>query len=95
MKVEDLGATFEHVVTYHDSCAALREYGIKQEPRALLRNVKGLTLLEMQDTNVCCGFGGTFSVKFEAIASAMAEQKVQNALKTEAEYIISPRQNHP
>jgi L-lactate dehydrogenase complex protein LldE len=89
MKVEDIGATFEHKVTYHDSCAALREYGIRQEPRALLRHVRGLTLLEMKDTNVCCGFGGTFSIKFEAIATAMAEQKVHNALKTEAEYIVS------
>ncbi|MEA3479690.1 MAG: (Fe-S)-binding protein [Bacteroidota bacterium] len=89
LEVEDIGATFNHSVTYHDSCAALREYGIRDEPRKLLRYVKGLTLLEMQDTNVCCGFGGTFSVKFEAIASAMAEQKVGHALASGAEYIVS------
>jgi L-lactate dehydrogenase complex protein LldE len=89
LKVTNLGATFNHKVTYHDSCAALREYGIKDQPRILLRNVKGLELIEMKDTDVCCGFGGTFSVKHEAISTAMAEQKVHNALETGAEYIIS------
>ncbi len=89
IKVEDFGSVFEHKVTYHDSCAALREYGLKDEPRRLLKNVKGLELIEMKDTDVCCGFGGTFSVKFEPISTAMAEQKVQNALDTGAEYIVS------
>ncbi|RLD61010.1 MAG: Fe-S oxidoreductase [Bacteroidetes bacterium] len=89
LKVTDLGATFNHKVTYHDSCAALREYGIKNEPRELLKHVKGLELIEMKDTDVCCGFGGTFSVKNEAISTAMADQKVHNALETKAEYIIS------
>ena len=89
LKVTDLGATFNHKVTYHDSCAALREYGIKDEPRELLKHVKGLELIEMKDTDVCCGFGGTFSVKHEAISTAMADQKVHNALDTGAEYIIS------
>ncbi|MCX6271846.1 MAG: (Fe-S)-binding protein [Bacteroidetes bacterium] len=89
LKVTDTGSTFEAVVTYHDSCAALREYGIKEEPRVLLEHVKGLTLVEMKDNEVCCGFGGTFSVKNEPISTAMAEQKVDNALKTSAEYIVS------
>ena len=89
LKVEDVGAEFNHVVTYHDSCAALREYGIRTEPRALLAKVRGLELREMKDSDVCCGFGGTFSVKFEPISTAMAEQKVKNALATGAEYIVS------
>jgi len=89
LKMEDTGAEFNHVVTYHDSCAALREYGIKEEPRKLLSNVKGLTLVEMKNNEVCCGFGGTFSVKFEPISTAMAEQKVKNALETGAEYIVA------
>ena len=89
IKVEDFGSVFEHKITYHDSCAALREYGLTDEPRRLLKNVKGLELVEMKDSNVCCGFGGTFSVKFEPISTAMAEQKVQNALDTGAEYIVS------
>ena len=89
LEITDVGATFNHKVTYHDSCAALREYGIKEEPRKLLEKVKGLELIEMKDTDVCCGFGGTFSVKFEPISVAMAEQKVHNALDTGAEYIVS------
>ena len=89
LKVTDTGAVFNATVTYHDSCAALREYGIKEEPRILLEHVKGLRLVEMNDTETCCGFGGTFSVKFEPISTAMAEQKVDNALKTGAEYIVS------
>lgn len=89
LKVEDTGATFPHRVTYHDSCAALREYKLKDEARKLLQNVKGLELIEMQDRDVCCGFGGTFSIKHEAISTAMAEQKVQHALDTDAEYIVS------
>jgi len=89
LKIDDVGAEFNHVVTYHDSCAALREYGIRDEPRALLAKVKGLTLVEMKNSDVCCGFGGTFSVKFESISTAMAEQKVKRALETGAEYIIS------
>ncbi len=87
--VTDFGSVFEHTITYHDSCAARREYGLKDEPRLLLSKVKGLKLVEMKDTHVCCGFGGTFSVKFEPISTAMAEQKVQNALDTGAEYIVS------
>src|SRR5665648_875543 len=85
----DFGAEFPHKVCYHDACTALREYGIRQEPRLLLSKVKGLEMVEMEDTETCCGFGGTFSAKFTAISSAMTEQKVENALKTGAEYIIS------
>jgi L-lactate dehydrogenase complex protein LldE len=89
LKVDEIGAEFNHVVTYHDSCAALREYGLRDEPRTLLSKVKGLTLKEMKNNDVCCGFGGTFSVKFEPISTAMAEQKVKHALETGAEYIVS------
>lgn len=89
LKIEDTGARFEHRVTYHDSCAALREYRLNDEPRTLLRKVAGLELVEMEDTHVCCGFGGTFSIKHEAISTAMAEQKIHNALETGAEYIVS------
>ncbi len=89
LKQEDLGATLQGKATYHDSCAALRECKIKQEPRKLLQHVKGLELAEMNDVETCCGFGGTFAVKFEPISIAMAEQKVTNALATGAKYIIS------
>lgn len=89
IKVENVGAQFPHVVTYHDSCAALREYRLTDEPRRLLAQVAGLTLREMKDHDVCCGFGGTFSVKFEPVSVAMVRQKVKNALDTGAEYIVS------
>ncbi|HLK29056.1 MAG TPA: (Fe-S)-binding protein [Puia sp.] len=86
---EDVGASLNGKATYHDSCAGLRECKIKQEPRKLLSNVKGLEIVEMNDVETCCGFGGTFAVKFEPISIAMAEQKVTNALATGADYIIS------
>jgi len=89
LKIENYGAEFRAKATYHDSCAALRECNIKEGPRRLLNKVKGLELIEMPDNETCCGFGGTFAVKFEAISVAMADQKVNHALTTGAEYIIS------
>lgn len=89
LRINDIGSTFNHKVTYHDSCVALREYGIKDEPRLLLQYVKGLELIEMKDTDICCGFGGSFSVKNETISVLMAEKKLNNALATGAEFIVS------
>lgn len=89
LQVEDFGAVLNGKATYHDSCAGLRECKIKSEPRRLLSHVKGLELAEMNDAETCCGFGGTFAVKFEAISIGMAEQKVENALATQAQYLIS------
>lgn len=89
LKKEDTGAVLNGKATYHDSCAGLRECKIKEEPRKLLSHVNGLTLVEMSDVETCCGFGGTFAVKFEAISVAMGEQKVEHALATGADYIIS------
>ena len=89
LKIDNFNACLNAKATYHDSCAALRECKIKDGPRRLLANVKGLELVEMIDTDTCCGFGGTFAVKFDAISIGMAEQKVSNALTTKAEYIIS------
>ncbi len=82
-------AVFPHKVTYHDSCSGLRECGISKEPRSLLKQVSGLQLVELTDNTTCCGFGGTFAVKFTSISIAMAEQKLQHAMDTGAEYIIS------
>ncbi len=89
VKIENYGAVLNGTATYHDSCAALRECKIKDAPRKLLGNVKGLQLIEMNDVETCCGFGGTFAVKFDAISVAMADQKVKNAEATQADYIIS------
>lgn len=87
--ITNLGASFNAKATYHDSCAALRECNIKKEPRILLENVVGLELVEMEDVETCCGFGGSFAVKFEPISIAMADQKITHAMDTNAEYIIS------
>ncbi len=89
LHVTNLGACFPHTVTVHDSCSAKREYGLTHEVRTLLSNVKDLKLVEMKESDTCCGFGGTFAVKHEAISTSMAEQKVKNAMETGAEYIVS------
>lgn len=89
LKVDLKDLSLPMKATYHDSCGALRECSIKKEPRTILSMINGLELLEMKDEETCCGFGGTFSVKFESISTAMAQQKVNNALETGAKYIIS------
>lgn len=89
LRIENFSAELNVKATYHDSCAALRECKIKEGPRKLLQRVKGLELVEMNETETCCGFGGTFAVKFGAISAAMADQKIKNALLTGATHIIS------
>lgn len=89
LKIENFGASMHARATYHDSCAALRECKIKEGPRRLLNNVRGLELVELTDSETCCGFGGTFSVKFETISTAMADQKITHILETGASCVIS------
>ena len=88
-KVEDVGARLDRIVTCHDSCHALRELKIKEGPRRLLSHVQGLTLREMDKAEECCGFGGTFSVKFADVSGSMAETKVESILRTGAEVVVS------
>jgi L-lactate dehydrogenase complex protein LldE len=88
-KVEDVGARYNGVVTYHDSCHALRELRIKSGPRRLLGKVQGLTLKEMDAAEECCGFGGTFSVKFPEVSGALARTKIDSIRKTEAGAVVS------
>jgi L-lactate dehydrogenase complex protein LldE len=88
-QVEDVGASFDGIVTYHDSCHALREMKIKDGPRRLMSHVKGLTLREMEVAEECCGFGGTFSVKFPEVSGGMARTKIDSILKTEASTVVS------
>jgi L-lactate dehydrogenase complex protein LldE len=75
LKVERVPGRFDGTVTYHDSCAGLREMGVKAQPRALLAKVPGLALREMAEPETCCGFGGTFSVKFGEISARLADNK--------------------
>lgn len=88
-QVEDVGARFERTVTYHDSCHALRELSIKQAPRRLLEHVRGLTLKEMDAAEECCGFGGTFSVKFPEVSGGMARTKLDSIARTGADVVVS------
>jgi L-lactate dehydrogenase complex protein LldE len=89
LHVEDVGARLDRVVTYHDSCHALRELDLKDPPRRLLSHVRGLKLCEMDAAEECCGFGGTFSVKFPEISGAMARTKIDSILRTGADTVVS------
>ena len=89
LKVTDVGARFEGRATFHDGCHGLRELGTKAAPRTLLRAVRGLELVEMGEAESCCGFGGTFAVKYPQISTAMAEVKCASICETKADYVIS------
>ena len=89
LKIEDVGASFPHRLAYHDSCHLLRELGVSEEPRRLLRAVRGAELVELQDHRLCCGFGGTFSVKFPEVSVAMGEDKLKAAAAAGAEYLVA------
>jgi len=89
LKIIDVGATFPHTVTYHASCHYLRGLGLRSEAQQLLRAVRGLELAPMQDEEVCCGFGGVFSVIFPEVSQAMMESKVQNILNSGAEAVVA------
>jgi len=86
---EDVGARLDAVVTFHDGCHALRELGIQDGPRRLLARVRGLELREMQPAAECCGFGGTFSVKFAELSGAMARAKIDAIARTGADTVVS------
>jgi L-lactate dehydrogenase complex protein LldE len=87
--VEDVGARFEDVVTFHDGCHGLRELGVKEAPRRLLAHVRGLELREMQPAEECCGFGGTFAVKFAELSGAMTRTKIDAIERTGAKTVVS------
>lgn len=87
--VTDVGAKFAKKVTYHDGCHALRELRLKEEPRQLLRAVKGLELIESEEGESCCGFGGLFSAKFPMISTAMVQVKGGALARTGADYVVS------
>ena len=87
--VADLQSRFPGKATFHDGCHGLRELGVRSQPRLLLSHVRGLELIEMEDNEVCCGFGGLFAVKFPVISTAMGETKCDLARQTGADYLIS------
>ena len=87
-KLRSVPGRFDGTITYHDSCAGLREMGVKGQPRALLAKVPGLRLAEMGESEQCCGFGGTFSVKFGDISAAIADRKCQGVEATGADAVV-------
>ncbi len=87
--VEGVGATWQGTATYHDSCSGLRSLGVKQQPRKLLGSVEGLTLSEMADCEVCCGFGGTFCVKYPDISNKMVSNKAANIGGSGADLLLA------
>lgn len=87
--INQIDAHFEQTITYHDACAGLRELGIQTQPRQLLKRVQGLKLIEMEETEVCCGFGGTFCVKYPDISARMVSDKVANLQATEARVLLA------
>jgi L-lactate dehydrogenase complex protein LldE len=87
-QAEDVGARLDKVVAFHDSCHGLRELHIKEGPRRLLSRVRGLTLREMDTAEECCGFGGTFSVKFPEISGGMARTKIDSIVRCGAEAVV-------
>ncbi len=89
MKVERVAASFPRKVTYHDSCSGLRELGIKGQPRQLLATVEGLDLVEMADPDVCCGFGGTFAVKYGELSDAIVTQKAANIAAVQPDVLLA------
>lgn len=89
MFVTNTPGTFKGRVTYHDSCSGLRELGVKQQPRKLLSATGQIELEEMDDSEVCCGFGGTFCVKYSDISNAMVQKKTANIAQTQADLLLA------
>jgi L-lactate dehydrogenase complex protein LldE len=87
--VESVAARYDGVVTYHDSCSGLRELGVKAQPRKLLGSVAGVTLKEMEDAEICCGFGGTFCVKYPEISTRMVTDKTKSIAATGADTLVA------
>jgi L-lactate dehydrogenase complex protein LldE len=87
--VEDTGASFRGRVTWHDACHGLRDLGLKKEPRALIRNVRGADFVEMPNADSCCGFGGTFSVKYPEISVAILDSKVDAIIDAGVRAVVS------
>ena len=89
MGVRQVAAQFPATATYHDSCSGLRELGVKAQPRQLLAGVDGLSLVEMAESEVCCGFGGTFCVKYPEISTRMVTNKAERIEATGADLLLA------
>ena len=88
MKFKKVDADYAGRVTYHDSCHLLRGIGVREQPRKLLQKISGVDFIEMRDSDYCCGFGGSFSVKYSDISNAMVTDKVKNIMDTGADVVV-------
>ena len=88
LQVLDLGAVYSGTATYHDSCHLARGLGVREQPRKLLAEVQGLTLAEMNESDACCGFGGTFAIKYANLSEAIVAEKARNILATGADMVV-------
>jgi len=88
LEIEDVGASFKGKITFHESCHLLRNLGVSEQPRKLIANVRDIQLIELKDAEKCCGFGGTFSVKYPDISSAILSEKVDNIVATGADAVV-------
>jgi L-lactate dehydrogenase complex protein LldE len=88
LKLETVPGSFAGTITYHDSCAGLREMGVKEQPRTLLARMRGVTLNEMTECETCCGFGGTFSIKFGEISTRLADNKCEHIAASGADAVV-------
>jgi L-lactate dehydrogenase complex protein LldE len=89
MGVTHVDASYDGVVTYHDSCSGLRELGVKEQPRRLLRSVKGVRIAELPGAEICCGFGGTFCIKYPEISDKMVTDKANDVARTGADTLLA------
>lgn len=89
LKIENTGARFQGKLTWHDACHALRDLNVKREPRALLETVADAEFVEMENADVCCGFGGTFSVKYPEISAAILERKIEAIAESGADAVVA------
>ena len=89
LKVEDVGATWNGKLTWHDACHGLRDLNIRSEPRRLIRNVRGAQFVEIENAESCCGFGGTFSVKYPEISVAILDQKIEAIERAGVDAVVS------
>jgi L-lactate dehydrogenase complex protein LldE len=89
LKIEDVGAAWNGKLTWHDACHGLRDLNIKNEPRTLIRNVRGAEFVELENAESCCGFGGTFAVKYPEISVAILDQKIEAIERAGVDAVVS------
>jgi L-lactate dehydrogenase complex protein LldE len=89
LKIEDVGASWNGKLTWHDACHGLRDLNLKNEPRRLIRNVHGAEFVELEHADACCGFGGTFAVKYPEISLAILDQKIEAIERANVQAVVS------